>query len=383
MTSAIRCGQANFAWTLGELVRLVAPDLHRLLGPQHKDAFLEPLAFIHFSAGRRFQGLEQLLWGYLSDSSRPGWVSVETDKFGGFYIPRFGHVATGLKNCSLTFRAEFSCKESSHVEFGGQPIPLRFHRPRRIDGTSVVLLNENMELLGRCFPPSLPIESTRIPGCAAAHETELAKAAGLLRLAWPEVFGLLDEVVRYVVLFHASDCNSFATTEGHGIAFINTALGDSEIFFLEDFVHQGGHVLFSAATHDSGLLFGVPPVTPMSKLSGRIHDDRTVYVALHGLFTEALIARSLDRALESDLIEPAHLAEAMGRLAFILRKCGEDVVNFAKPGILSDTGASLFADLAKTWKDIMLRRKSMMHGIDLSNQEYNFSVSRYAATNSL
>jgi hypothetical protein len=194
---------------------------------------------------------------------------------------------------------------------------------------------------------------------------------------------MMAQTVRRLVLFSAEGMNSFATTAAHGTAFINVALGDNELFFVEDLAHQCGHVIFSAASAEAGEDFVVPPSTPISLFNNQPDDQRSVYVVLHGVFTEALMAKCLDSCLSERIFEASHEHELRGRLAFILRRFGADLRNISGTGILSSRGEDLVRALYAVWTEIMRRRKEITDSCDFSAQGYNFCYRTFVEQNSV
>jgi hypothetical protein len=211
--------------------------------------------------------------------------------------------------------------------------------------------------------------------------TQLDRAFALLRGLHPELYRSLLSVLRTVVIFDGQGLNSFATPAAHGAVFINADLGDTEVFLLEELSHQGGHVLFSAATVNAPSYFDIGPETPVASFTQRRDDDRSVYVVLHGVVTEAWMAQTLDTALSRRVACGVHLHELQGRLAFTLRRFAADLQTIALPGILNDRGLSLLRVLLATYLDIARPRAELVRRADFSNQSYNFSYARYAELN--
>ncbi len=249
--------------------------------------------------------------------------------------------------------------------------------------TTIELCRHYVYLLEHCFTGTgRSAVSIDVEAAATAHIEHLAKAFETLRHIWPALHEAINGVVRLIVVFRAEGLNSFATPAAHGTAFLNAALGDDEVFFLEDLAHQCGHVIFSAATIDAAEIFVVSPDTPMAVFSGQQADERSVYVALHGVVTEAFMAICLDRCLAEELFVGRQRHELQGRLAFILKRFTLDLRNFASRDMLRTRGEELLEDLREVWMDIVARRAQLVGTTDMSNQGYNFSYQRYAELNS-
>jgi len=373
-------GQKELAATIVRLVQLTRPDLEDALFDS-PNWFLEPMAFLHFSAGQRGKGLDQVFAGHMPRaSSRSASWTARSGAEGHVYVPRLGYLSTGLPDEWI----EVVMEPSGHsIQSAGLPQVASncdFTPSQLIPGTEIELLRHPVAWVERCFVeqepgPDLGIRST------ANQENRLAKAFALLRMACPTFSRLLEEVLRLVVVFRLERCNSFATTAAHGAVFLNEALGRDEIFLMEDIAHQGGHVLFTAATLDASKLFSVSPSTPVNEWGEDPRDLRSVYVALHGAFTEALMACCLDAAAAGRVFDGEQEHELEGRLAFILKKLACDRKTLLKPGILSAHGQFVVQAISALWEGISANWVPLLRIADMTNQNYNFDYSNYAAFN--
>jgi len=269
-----------------------------------------------------------------------------------------------------------------YVMYNGDDIPYILEPPTTVGKTTIELCRYHVPLLDRCFVGADgQAAAVDITDAATAHASHLTKALTTLHRVWPALHEAIVGVVRLVVIFRADGVNSFATTAAHGTAFLNAALGDDEVFFLEDLAHQCGHVIFSAATVKAAENFVVAPTTLMRVFNEQRTDERSVYVALHGVFTEALIAKCLDACMTNGIFSGRQHHELQGRLAFILQRFAADLRNFATPGILSTKGEELLHALREVWRDISVRRTELVTAAAMSNQGYNFSYQRYVELN--
>jgi aryl-alcohol dehydrogenase-like predicted oxidoreductase len=362
------------------LVQLTRPDLEDALSDS-SNWFMEPMAFLHFSAGQRGRGLDQVFAGHMSFAAhRPTTWPARSGAEGHVYVPRLGYLATGLPDEWTEIVMEpsgHSLESASHPQAASN---YNFTPSQLIPGTEIELLQHPVAWVERCFAeqeggPGFGIRST------ANQENKLAKAFALLRTVCPTLSRLLEQVLRLVVVFSGERCNSFATTAAHGAVFLNEELGRDEIFLMEDIAHQGGHVLFTAATLDASKLFSVSPSTPVRDWSGDARDPRSVYVALHGAFTEALMACCLDAAAVARVFAGEQEHELEGRLAFILKKLACDRKTLLKPGILSSHGEFIVQAISALWDTVSANWIPLLHTADMSSQDYNFDYGSYAALN--
>lgn len=244
------------------------------------------------------------------------------------------------------------------------------------------LIDEPHPLLERFFIDEQGLaHEVEIYETARRCATKIERALDLLERHARDVHDSILAATRAVLVFHAPGMNSFAAPGAHGIGFLNAALGDDEVFFIEDLAHQCGHVVFHAMTLDRDRFLRVRGETPMGTIHGRGHDPRTVLDALHGLFTEALIAIALTRCAESAEWTDRQRHELSGRLAMILRRYRGDLEDLAYPEIYSDGGLGLLRILYAIFTGLAIEHAALVQACDFSNQDYNFDYARFRALN--
>ena len=373
----IEQGQQRFKMTMQKLVEISRPDLFELLTACDNEPFLEPFAFLSFSVGQPTANLDQVFAGYLASSGSPLRLTVSTERDGSFYVPNLGYFNTDQTDSHLELLVP-----SIFLASDGNPVQYRLEPIVKWSDTSMELVQHSIALLSHCF---VGLEGHRvsvdIDEAVADHSPHLAKALTVISEIWPSLYQAMTGVVRKLVLFRAEGINSFATTAAHGAAFINMALGDNEVFLVEDLAHQCGHVIFSAASSEAGESFVVAPSTPIGEFNGQPNDARSVYVVLHGVFTEALMAKCLDACLTETVFDDDREHELQGRLAFILRRFTADLRNISRSGILSSQGEELLYPIYQVWKEIMSRRQATADAFNLSSQGYNFCYQSFAQHN--
>jgi len=188
--------------------------------------------------------------------------------------------------------------------------------------------------------------------------------------------------VRQVFVFQAPNINSFATLTAHGIVYLNASERDDEVFFIDELVHQCGHVIFNAISLRRPEFCGVDPDLPMSVLGGERcrGEERSLYTVLHGLYTEQAMVRCWRALDEAAVFVGRKGHELRGRLAFIARKMEIDVANMDQPGLCSELG-ECFLDTFRATFFTTRRERDDLFADDLSDQPYNFSYERYACRN--
>jgi hypothetical protein len=323
-------GQQRLAEVMRMLAQRQRPDLCVLLELGDDRIFLEPLLFSYFAGGDGGT-LEQVF---------------------ARYLPR------GALADAAAVAADTELVAATTIELYRRLHPL--HAPL---------------FAGAVGAPDLGVATS-----ARRHADHLATALRLIAELYPTYYRALVSVTRAIVVFSAQGVNSFAAPAAHGVAFLNSCECDDEIFFVEDLAHQCGHVLFAAATLDRDAYFAVDSERPAATMDG---DDevRSLYVVLHGVFTEMVMTHCLERCLDSGRFAGRQLHELEGRLAFVLARYASDLAVLAEEGIFTTQGRWLFAGLLRAFEDAVERRGAAVGRLRLGNQPYNFSYERFAAAN--
>src|SRR2546422_3580281 len=71
-------------------------------------------------------------------------------------------------------------------------------------------------------------------------------------------------------------------------------------------------------------------------------DPRTLYSALHGLFTFSTILWTLQACAADGQLSDRQRHETLGRIAFNLKKFAVDLNNLAAPGLFTADGRALY-----------------------------------------
>ena len=351
--------------------------------PPDSEAFLEPLLFAHLSQAVPGVTSEQLLAGYVREDSPPLEFAVGSDQRGRIHLPRIGSFVTQASQARLILRLDPASRR--HVLHDGRrPVPCEFLPPLFAGPEGIEVCRHGHPLLDRFF---VNREGNRISidveEAIKAHEVHLGKALEALGRYCPIYASRIGQLVRRLVVFNAEGINSFADVGAHGAAFINADQDDDEVLFIEELAHQCGHVLFSTATIDNQELFAVSPHAPLRAWTGKDDETRSLYVVLHGLFTEIAIISCLEPFLEGrNASSPRQTRELEGRLAFIISRFAADLANLSHAEVFAPRGAALYRDFLEIFNQVYGKWGGLVRGADFSNQTYTFSCERYIALNS-
>jgi HEXXH motif-containing protein len=382
----VDAGQRELAHAMRVLIARAEPEIAEALASERDDVFLEPLLFGYFATEPAALGLGQLLFGSVEPRARPEAVEIESDPNGRFYLPGLGTFTTDRAN-ERALLAVAPAGGGFRLELAGARVPFRFEPIMRMAGTSIELLTQISPLLAaRFFDTSGNPAHAELDPEIERRAGELSRALRWLDAVVPDYASLLRRVTRQVCVFRARNVNSFASINAHGTAFFNTdpldrSSGDDAVFFFDELAHQCGHIAFNAATVKRGDFLAIDPETPLASIAPEESDRRTIYDALHGLYTEHMMSTSM-LALErcSLVADPRQAHELRGRLSFILHKYCVDLANLAHARLFTPLGRSLY-DFLRAACLAMLRERPDLIELDMTGQPYNFDYTMFAAHN--
>lgn len=309
-----RAGQAELAQTVRKLVQSRAPLCFDSLSQRADKIFLQPAVFAWLTSRRADINPYQVFYAALPLDQRPSRLSVTANGYGHAYLPGFGYVA-GLFPSGRTWIDRNSL---DGVFYAGRR-KLRFAPAQYLGARPIEFTCEPDALLQPIFCRDGDELDCRT---VEAEPAQALCAAALERLAasLPQFYGLLFIANRRIHLYRCAQLNSFATLSAHGAALLNVPDNPSEVFFLDDFAHQGGHVVFNSATLDNARYLRCNANTFLHNLGADPTDTRTVYSAFHGLFTYSMILSVLSHCLLTDAPAGRVSNELRGRIGFYLLK---------------------------------------------------------------
>jgi len=370
-------GQRELAGAMRTLVAHEDQDIHDALAEAGDAAFLEPLFFTYFFAKPPRMELAQLAFGHVPLAARPGAFPVQTDACGRAYLPQIGHLLTASPALSLTAHWDASDGIVALEDEAGRRVPHSLSPCAFIPDTTLELLSEGNPLLDVTF---VDVDGARVdgavPSSGAPHGPAMARALTLIDEVEPAYSELLLRATRQVFVFRYPRVNNFATLNAHGVVCFNAGDHDDEVFFVDELVHQCGHVIFNAISVRRRELFVADPDAP---IAGGF-DQRSLYTVLHGLYTERAMVRCLRRLDEGAVLTGRQAHELRGRLAFIVRKMQLDIGSTNCSGLFTPLGETLVEAFRATFEDAVRERPDLLRD-DLHGQPYNFDYAVYARHN--
>ena len=376
-------GQSELANAMRTLVAREDADVYEALADAGDRAFLEPLFFTYFFAKPPRIELPQIAFGYVPVSGRPGAFPVQTDASGRAYLPSLGHLVTARPDACLTATWDPAAGVLALEDDDARPVACALRERTLIAGTDVEVLWESNPLLDATFMDTDGVYVHRpIPSVGTTHAASIARALALIEEHEPGYYELLRRATRQVFAFRYPRVNSFATLNAHGVVYFNAQDRDDEVFFVDELVHQCGHVVFNAMTVQRRELFIADPDAPIGEL-GTVaprHDVRTLYTVLHGLYTERAMVQCLRKLDERGVFAGRQAHELRGRLAFIFSKMQIDVANVSRPGLFTPAGEEL-VDVFRAAFEATKRERPDLLRHSLRGQPYNFDYDLYARDN--
>lgn len=378
-------GQQELANAMRTLVAREDSDIYEALADAGDAAFLEPLLFTYFFAKPPQIELPQIAFGHVPVFGRPSAFPIQTDASGLAYLPNVGHVVTSRPDEALTAfwdvmadGAGLTLKDDAE-----RTVPHVLRERSLVPGTEIEVLWQSNPLLDATFIDVDAVSVNEpIPSVGPAHETSIARALALIAKHEPAYYRLVQRATRQIFAFQYPRVNSFATLNAHGVVYFNAQERDDEVYFVDELVHQCGHVIFNAMTVQRRELFAVDPDAPISELCPALSrsDNRSLYTVLHGLYTERAMVQCLRKLDERGVFAGRRAHELRGRLAFIFWKMSIDVVNVSQPGLFTPLGERLVDVFRATFRATE-RERPDLHRHVLRGQPYNFDYDLYARDN--
>ena len=215
-------------------------------------------------------------------------------------------------------------------------------------------------------PERLRSSSTRLPQ--------------LLTRMDPVVAAAFEYSTALAVTYHAHEPPSFAALSAHRAIFLNWRPGDGYPFLVEEFAHQGGHVLVTTGLfgreHE---VFTTDPDLPVATLGVADDEQRSLMVLFHAVYTEAFMMIWLSEALDDDPSWREH-HELSARLQLTAARFTADLRDLVATDALTDRGIDLVSRCADVFRVVGVDAL-MANTYDLSNQTYAFSVEAFTAAN--
>jgi hypothetical protein len=378
LQGAIIEGQSQLANHIRRRLLHTAPDLLECLDFTDDGVFLEPLLFSYFSSQYPSAPLAQILFGYIPEAARPPTIDVVANDEGVIDLPRIGYLVTTRPGD--TFRL---CWDGSghplRLLAGNTPILYELHGTVTLADTPIEVCWTGNPVLKPLFSTPAGEPAAVVVGTSPNQLERLNRAVAILRAYLPHYFGNLCVVTRRLVVF-AGEPYSFATIRAHGIAFLRANEACSTVFYLEDVVHQCGHMIFNALSLERSALLAVDPQTPVRVITGT-DDEGSIYGAFHGLFTQMHINQCFRACLHAGVFTGHEKHELCGRLADDMKRFASALTLLNRRELYTDLGWWLFNKSRNAFEEVLADYRNLIVTLDTSNQPYIFDYAKFLERN--
>jgi hypothetical protein len=267
------------------------------------------------------------------------------------------------------------------ISYLGKSVNFQLISDIYIPGTKIALSQYENELLNPLFVNEYGVVKPNFPFITENKVKKIAKAFSLIKVIVPQYYAVMEEATKRIYLYSGDDPYSFASVKAHGIAFIRTGNEGEELFFCEDLIHQCGHIIFSAIAAKRSY-FLLDNDTFMRDLTGaNINDMRTIFIGLHGLFTEGWMSLFFNSCFYSNYFSSKQLQELIGRLALIFTRFGIDLRFFYQLDIFNESGRILIDELFQLYLHIFNDLGKMLGLFQITNQPYCFDKKIFFSSN--
>lgn len=377
---SIGVGQHQLADAMRRRIYRAAPALAERLDFDEDDIYLEPLLFTAFSGpdapGER--ELAQLVSGYMSPTDRPPEIALVTDETGVAYLPRIGCFRTAVRDAELQLQWTDDGR-IARLSAGGAPVEAIFAGPATIPGTTIEIACAGHPLLRSLLAGPEGSPSRVHAGPSPRHVQQLGDAVAHIGAHLPHYLEYIRAVTRRVLLFTGAPY-SFASMRAHGLALLNAPGPDSGPFFVEDLVHQCGHIIFNAITLEREAFLAVDSRRSLRDVTGA-DDDGSIYGAYHGLFTQAHINQCLCSLYRAGTFRGAEQHELAGRIADDMKRFAFALKLLGRRELYTDLGWSLLLEFQATFDRLFAEHRDMILRLDTSNQPYIFDYQAFIERN--
>jgi hypothetical protein len=365
------------------------PSIFEQLDFENDEIYLEPILFAALNS-KLIVDVNKLLIGFKNKEIQRAQVEMMTDQNGTIYLPNIGYFITSLPNSpvEISFEEKYALKQQGKgIDFKLEEL-VKIHEHFEVVSHPIYLLDEHFF---DEFGTDVPVEITEV---TKKHLTHLTLALDTIENYAPEWYTLLKSTAKKMVIFNdpSKKRNSFATQSVHGCAFFNAFQENyNEVFFIEDIAHQCGHVIFNAYLAGKPDVFRIDKNTDIYLIGERnqYNEPRALYVMLHAMYTYESIFTCFDGCLESETFSDHKTHELFGRLTFTLVKFERDYELLSeidaegKNKYFKKEGLELLHQFKESYKKSISKWGRNIVLLNLNNQPYNFSYSKFLELNPL
>ncbi len=369
--------RANVAEWIKILLYKKQADIFDRIDFNHETAFQEPLLFSYFNQEQAHIPLEQILWGYAKPSTRWKTLPAWTESNGIIYLPNYGYLS------APTAAGAYQKIHWDGNVWRNEQNEILVKEERSVDLPSgIEILAHPLRDWENYFQHHHEVKPVEIESAFQNHREQLIAALRFLEKNYPLYYRAVQLTVRKFVLFGGAP-NSFATVLAHGTGFLNPTEQDGLVFFLDNIVHQCGHVIYTTLTFEKEEMFTVDPDSNMMQWSGAEEDSHiSLYGRYHGLFTQTSVNNLWSICVDQQLCEGRDAHEILGRFATYMHRFSKAVKKFeATEHILASEGQRWFNHFRSEYHRLQDKHRELLAPFDTSQQPYVFDYQLFRQFN--
>ncbi|MFK7796166.1 MAG: hypothetical protein AB8E82_01855 [Aureispira sp.] len=354
---------------------------------ENDDNFLEPMLFGYCTQRDHKVVKEQLLFGTWDRSVRPTQMTVYTNKNGVVYLPSYAILKTTQRATALELSYD---RVNDSITLSKEDAPVVFKKETLVylDALPQVELSACIDVYSETLFYNWPnVEESKITALLegdgidiATYQPAIEQALHLLKQYFPSEWEKYALTTRRLILFSSSELRNFATRESHGTIYLNVNENSNVTFFLEELIHQCSHTVFNAMTCETQDFFLVDYSKTVGDFLGN-NDYRTLYSALHGIYTTGQIVDLFLKLIKAKPDLSARLIhELEGRIAInkTRHNIGLEKVNIAE--IFTPKGQAIFQFYYKQLDENM-KNNTAFFDYDMRTHPVVFNYAKFEADN--
>ena len=341
---------------------------------ENEEIYLEPILFAALNSNLNVD-VNSVIWGY-KEKEKIKQIILRTDENGRIYMPNIGYFQ--ISEPYIEVQLSFDSKYLIHKE--NELIDFKFEE--------IFKIHDHFELVTN---PIYVIEEQFFDEFEN-HTADIILAFDSIKKYAPNWYEIMKKVTRKIVIFNdqSEKRNSFATQSVHGCAFFNAFQENyNEVFFIEDIAHQCGHIIFNAYLANKPNIFRIDKNTDIYLKGERniYNEPRALYVMIHAMYTYESIFTCFNGCLMSKTFFGDKKHELYGRLAFTLMKFERDFELLSitdadgRNQYITDEGIELINQFKESYKLCIVNWGENLNTLNLENQPYNFSYSKFLEIN--
>ncbi|BDS13641.1 hypothetical protein [Aureispira anguillae] len=351
--------------------------------------FLEPLLFGYCGRKNPKMTNQQILFGYAELEHKPLQFKVFSNQNGVVYLPNYGYLKTEKPSTffELNYQPERNTivlkQGEERVVFDFLPINYLTTIPSIELSSSIDPHSEDLFYAWPNAKATLINELlSTAPIAVEPFQIALEQALALLKEHLPNEFEKYALSTRKIILFSSSELRNFATREAHGTTYLNVNENSNVTFFLEELIHQCSHIVFNAMTCNIEEFFLVNHNETIGNYLNN-EDDRTLYSALHGIYTTGQIVDSfLEIIKKNPGFDPEILHELKGRIAINKNRHNIGLEQIPLTTVFTPKGQALFSHYYQKL-DNNIKNNPSFFDFDMASHPVVFNYQKFKRDNPL